>query len=145
MSPSPFARQPYEGIATFGRCRESRDLSAVDVAIVGVPYDGATSYRSGARFGPRAIREQSLLLWGYNNALKVAPFEKLRVVDWGDVSVVSVDVLATQQTIVREVGLIVATGVKVVALGGDYSISLPLLRAQAAKFGPLAVVHFDAH
>ncbi len=145
MSQFPFAQQPYEGIATFGRCRQSRDLSAVDVAIVGVPYDGATSYRSGARLGPRAIREQSLLLWGYNNALKVSPFEKLRVVDWGDVNVVPVDILATQQAIEREAGAIVATGVKVIALGGDHSISLPLLRTQAAKFGPLAVVHFDAH
>jgi agmatinase/guanidinopropionase len=112
---------------------------------VGVPYDGATSYRSGARFGPRAIREQSLLLWGYNNALKVAPFEKLRVVDFGDVDVVPVDILATQQAIEREVGALIAASVKVIALGGDHSISLPLLRAQAAKFGPLAVVHFDAH
>ena len=145
MSQSPFSQQPYQGIATFGRCPQTRDLSAADVAIVGVPYDGATSYRSGARFGPRAIREQSLLLWGYNNALKVAPFEKLRVIDWGDVNVVPVDILATQQAIEREVGAIVATGVKVIALGGDHSITLPLLRAYAAKFGPLAVVHFDAH
>lgn len=145
MSESPFAQQPYQGIATFGRCPHSRDLSAADVAIVGVPYDGATSYRSGARFGPRAIRELSLLLWGYNNALKVAPFEKLRVIDFGDVNVVPVDILATQQAIEREVGNIVAAGVKVIALGGDHSIGLPLLRAQAAKFGPLAVVHFDAH
>jgi agmatinase/guanidinopropionase len=145
MSESPFAMQPYQGIATFGRCPPTRDLSAADVAIVGVPYDGATSYRSGARFGPRAIREQSLLLWGYNNALKVAPFEKLRAVDFGDVNVVPVDVLATQQAIELEVGTIVAAGVKVIALGGDHSVTLPLLRAQAAKFGPMAVIHFDAH
>ena len=137
--------QPYQGIATFGRCPQTRDLTAADVAIVGVPYDGATSYRSGARFGPRAIREQSLLLWGYNNALNVAPFEKLRIIDFGDVNVVPVDVLATQQAIESEVGKVVSAGVKVIALGGDHSISLPLLRAQAAKFGPLAVVHFDAH
>src|SRR5436190_21353883 len=145
MSESPFAMQPYQGIATFGRCPQTRDLTAADVAIVGVPYDGATSYRSGARFGPRAIREQSLLLWGYNNALNVAPFEKLRIIDFGDVNVVPVDVLATQQAIESEVGKVVSAGVKVIALGGDHSISLPLLRAQAAKFGPLAVVHFDAH
>ena len=80
--------QPYSGIATFGRQPHTRDLTGVDVAIVGVPYDGATSYRSGARFGPRAIREQSLLLWGYNNVLGVAPFEMLRVIDYGDVEVV---------------------------------------------------------
>jgi len=145
MAESPFAMQPYQGIATFGRRPHTRDVSAADVAIVGVPYDGATSYRSGTRFGPRAIREQSLLLWGYNNALGVAPFDVLRVVDFGDVDVVPVDVLATQQAIEREVGAIVGAGTRVVSIGGDHSISLPLLRAHAAKYGPLAVVHFDAH
>jgi agmatinase len=142
---SPFPLQPYQGIATFGRSPHTRDLSAADVAIVGVPYDGGTSYRSGARFGPRAIREQSLLLWGYNNALKVAPFAELRTIDFGDVNVVPVDILATHQAIEREAGKVVAAGVNVIALGGDHSISLPLLRVHAAKFGPLAVVHFDAH
>ncbi len=145
MAESPFAAQPYQGIATFGRRPYTRDVSGADVAIVGVPYDGATSYRSGARFGPRAIREQSLLLWGYNNALGVAPFDVLRVVDFGDVDVVPVDILATHQAIERDVSPLVAAGVEVVTLGGDHSITLPLLRAHAAKYGPTAVVHFDAH
>jgi agmatinase/guanidinopropionase len=145
MADSPFAAQPYQGIATFGRRPHTRDLSAGDVAIVGVPYDSATSYRSGTRFGPRAIREQSLLLWGYNNALGVAPFERLRVIDYGDVDVVPVDVLATHRSIERDVRAIVAAGLGVVTLGGDHSISLPLLRAHASRHGPLAVVHFDAH
>ena len=83
-----FEAQPYYGICTFGRQPHTRDLDGVDVAIVGVPYDGSTSYRSGARFGPRAIREQSLLLWGYNNALDVAPFKAQKVIDYGDVDVV---------------------------------------------------------
>lgn len=145
MSDSPFAQQPYQGIATFGRRPHTRDVSGADAAIVGVPYDGATSYRSGTRFGPRAIREQSLLLWGYNNALGVAPFEALRVIDYGDVDVVPVDVQATHRAIEREVAPLVAAGVKVVTLGGDHSISLPLLRAHSAKYGPLALIHFDAH
>jgi agmatinase/guanidinopropionase len=145
MSDSPFAEQPYQGIATFGRRTHTRDLTGADAAIVGIPYDGATSYRSGTRLGPRAIREQSLLLWGYNNALGVAPFDVLRVVDFGDVNVVPVDVQATHRAIEGEVSPVIAAGVRVVALGGDHSISLPLLRAHAAKFGPLAVVHFDAH
>lgn len=144
-STSGFAAQPYSGIATFGRMRHTRDLSGVDVAVVGIPYDGATSYRSGARFGPRAIREQSLLLWGYNNALRTAPFEQLRVVDYGDIDVVPVDVVATHQAIEREVGTILSRGAAVIALGGDHSITLPLLRAHHKKHGPLAVVHFDAH
>jgi len=145
MAESPFPMQPYQGIATFGRQPHTREIAAADVAVIGVPYDGATSYRSGARLGPRAIREQSLLLWGYNNALGVAPFEALRVVDYGDIDVVPVDILATQIAIERDVKRLVSHGVRVVTLGGDHSISLPLLRAHAAKYGRMAVVHFDAH
>ena len=140
-----FEAQPYWGITTFGRAPHTRVVSGAEVAIVGVPYDGATSYRSGTRFGPRAIREQSLLLWGYNNALSVAPFKQLKVVDYGDVEVVPVDVLATQTAIDSEVRQIIHEGVKVITLGGDHSIALPLLRAHASQYGRLAVVHFDAH
>src|SRR6185436_19267129 len=103
MSDSPFAQQPYQGIATFGRRPHTRDLTGADVAIVGVPYDGATSYRSGTRFGPRAIREQSLLLWGYNNALGVAPFQRLNAIDYGDLEVFPVDVQATHRAIEEQV------------------------------------------
>jgi agmatinase/guanidinopropionase len=142
---SSFEAQPYQGIATFGRRPYTRDLAGVDVAVVGVPYDGSASYRSGTRFGPRAIREQSLLLWGYNNALGVAPFKALRVVDYGDVEVVPVDVRATLRAVEQEVGAVIAAGPRVLTLGGDHSISLPLLRAHARKYGPVAVVHFDAH
>lgn len=141
----PFEAQPYSGIATFGRRPYTRNLAGVDVAVVGIPYDGATSYRSGARFGPRGVREQSLLLWGYHNALAVAPFRTLSVIDYGDVEVVPVDVLATQRAIEDEVGTIVAAGCTVLALGGDHSVTLPLLRAHARKYGPLGVIHFDAH
>lgn len=142
---TPFEAQPYSGIATFGRRPYTRNLAGVDVAVVGIPYDGATSYRSGARFGPRGVREQSLLLWGYHNALAVAPFRALSVIDYGDVEVVPVDVLATQRAIEAEVGAIVAAGCTVLALGGDHSVTLPLLRAHARKYGPLGVIHFDAH
>ncbi|MFN0053437.1 MAG: agmatinase [Planctomycetales bacterium] len=145
MSQSSFVRQPFQGITTFGGQPHRRDPADADVAIVGIPYDGATSNRSGARFGPRAIREQSSLLWGYNNVLQVAPFERLRVFDYGDTEVIPVDVLATQAVIEREVHALLDQGVQVVALGGDHSISLPLLRAHARRHGPLAVVHLDAH
>jgi agmatinase/guanidinopropionase len=145
MSESHFESQPYSGIATFGRQRFTRDLTGVDVAVVGVPYDSATSYRSGARFGPRGIREQSLLLWGYHNALAVAPFQALSVIDYGDLDVVPVDILATQQKIESAINAIISTGTTVLTLGGDHSITLPLLRAHARRYGPLAVIHFDAH
>jgi len=149
MSESPaepvFEAQPFAGIATFGRRPHTRDLKGVDVAVLGVPYDGSTSYRSGTRFGPRSIREQSLLLWGYHNVLKVAPFKALRVVDYGDVDAIPVDVQATHRAIEAEADRILAAGAKLISLGGDHSIALPLLRAHARKHGPMALVHFDAH
>ncbi len=145
MSESSFAAQPYAGIATFGRQPHTRELNGADVAILGVPYDSSTSYRSGCRFGPRAIREQSLLLWGYNNAQKVSPFQTLKVIDYGDVDVVPPDIVATHKAIQDVAARIVNAGVTLLTLGGDHSISLPLLRAQAALHGPVALVHFDAH
>lgn len=136
---------PFAGICTFARSPYQPDPTVADVAILGVPYDSSTSYRSGTRLGPRALREQSLLLWGYNNVLKVSPFTELKVVDAGDVSVVPVDILATHRAIETAAEGWLNAGVKLITLGGDHSISLPLLRRHAAVQGPLAVLHFDAH
>lgn len=137
--------QPFSGITTFMRQPATRDLSRVDVAIVGIPFDSGTSYRSGTRFGPRKIREASLMLWGHNPVLDVSPLVKLNLVDYGDVEVIPVDIQATMKNVTQEIGDILAQNVTTISLGGDHSLSLPLLRAHAAKFGPLAVVHFDAH
>jgi agmatinase/guanidinopropionase len=137
--------EPFGGITTFMRQTASREFDGIDVAIVGVPFDSGTSYRSGTRFGPRKIREASLLLWGYNQVMKVAPTDQLRIVDYGDVDVIPVDIQATMQAITGEVDAILEKDVTVAALGGDHSITLPLLRAHAKKFGQLAVVHFDSH
>src|SRR5215510_7731489 len=112
MTDPIFAAQPYSGIATFGRAPYSPDATGADVAILGVPYDSSTSYRSGTRFGPRAIREQSLLLWGYNNAQRVAPFRSIKVVDAGDVDVVPPDIRETHKQIEIAANRIVATGTK---------------------------------
>lgn len=136
---------PFAGICTFARSPYQPVPTAVDVAILGVPYDSSTSYRSGTRLGPRALREQSLLLWGYNNVLQVSPFTALTVVDAGDVSVVPVDILATHRAIESAAESWLGRGAKLVTLGGDHSITLPLLRRHAALHGPLAVLHFDAH
>ena len=145
MTTPVFAAQPYSGIATFGRTPVGIEPGNCDVAIVGVPYDGSVSYRSGTRFGPRAIREQSMLLWGYNNVQQVAPFKTLRVADMGDIDVVPPDIVATHHEIERAATAIINAGPILMTLGGDHSISLPLLRAHAKKHGPVAVVHFDAH
>jgi agmatinase len=145
MGTPVFAAQPYSGIASFGRVPLASSAEGLDVAIVGVPYDGSVSYRSGTRFGPRAIREQSLLLWGFNNAQNVAPFKSLRVADLGDLDVIPPDIVATHRSIEQSASTIVTAGATMISLGGDHSISLPLLRAHARKHGPLAVIHFDAH
>ena len=137
--------QPFAGIPTFMRQSATRDLTDVDVAVMGVPFDGGTSYRSGTRMGPRKIREASLMLWGYNNVLHVSPLENLGVVDYGDVNVVPVSIEATMQAITAEAREVLASQTTLITLGGDHSITLPLLRTHAEAFGPLAVVHFDSH
>jgi agmatinase/guanidinopropionase len=137
--------EPYHGIPSFMRLPASREFDGVDVAIVGIPFDSGASNRPGTRFGPRKIREASLLLWGYNQVLGVAPTEALNIVDYGDVSTIAVDINATMENITSEVKGILENDVTVVAFGGDHSISLPLLRAHASKFGPPAVIHFDSH
>lgn len=137
--------QPFAGIPSFMRCPVTRDLAGVDVAVVGIPFDGGTSYRSGTRFGPRQIRAASLLLWGYNNPLAVRPLETLRVVDYGDVDVIPPSIVDSLQNIEAEVGAVLASGACALSLGGDHSISLALLRAHAKRHGPLGLVHFDSH
>lgn len=145
MDQPVFTSQPYAGIATFGRVPFGTDLSNVDVVVAGVPYDGSVSYRSGTRFGPRSIREQSLLLWGYNNSQKVAPFSQLKIIDMGDVDVVPPNIEATHRQIEAMADRVVSSRAKLIAIGGDHSISLPLLRSHAKRHGPVAVIHFDAH
>ena len=130
---------------TFMRLPHLRDLGAMDVALVGVPYDGGTSYRPGARFGPRAIRDQSSLIRPWNPVLEVAPFAKLRVADYGDVDVSPVSIEETFAAVARALTPVVDAGVVPIAVGGDHSITLPVLRVLARRHGPLALVHFDSH
>lgn len=137
--------QPFMGIPSFMRQPVSRNLTGVDVAILGVPYDSATSHRSGTRFGPRKIREMSLLLWGYNTTLGVKPLDHLKLVDYGDVSIIPTSITHTMQAITATASEIISAGTTLITLGGDHSIALPLLRAHAQKYGPLSVVHIDAH
>lgn len=138
-------QEPFSGIPTFMRQPASRDLEGIDVAILGVPFDSGTSYRSGTRFGPRKIREASLMLWGFNAVLGLAPARQLKMVDYGDVGIIPVDIKRTMAAITDEVGAILSQDTTPISLGGDHSITLPLLRAHAAKYGPLSVIHFDSH
>jgi agmatinase len=137
--------QPFMGISSFMRLPVTRELDGVDVAILGVPFDSGTSYRSGTRFGPRKIREASLMIWGHNTTLNVTPLTNLNVVDYGDVSVIPTSIEHTMTAITGMAGDILQTGTKLITLGGDHSIALPLLRAHAKKYGPVSLVHIDAH
>lgn len=137
--------QPFMGIPSFMRLPVTRELKDIDVAILGVPFDSSTSYRTGTRFGPRKIREASLMIWGHNTTLNVTPLKTLKVVDYGDVSVIPTSIEHTMTAITKTAGEIIETGTTLITLGGDHSIALPLLRAHAQKHGPVSLVHIDAH
>jgi len=138
---SPRFAQP----ATFMRLPHQTDLAGVDVAILGVPFDSGTSYRSGARLGPREIRSQSSLIRPYSYFQKVSPFETLTIVDAGDVDAPPVGIEPAYAAIEAGVDRILAARATPMIVGGDHSISLPVLRAVSRAHGPLALVQFDAH
>jgi len=135
----------YTGIRTFARCPQVRDLDDVDVAAVGVPFDTATSNRPGARFGPEAIRSASIGLRPYHPPLDVDVFAALSVVDRGDVDVTPGNAERTAGQIAAALEPVLRAGVLPLVLGGDHSIVLGELRAQAAVHGPIALVLLDAH
>jgi len=135
----------YTGVRTFARCPLVDDPAGVDVAAVGVPFDTATSYRPGARFGPEAIRACSVALRPYHPALDVDVFASLSVADLGDLDVTPGNAERTAAQIADGLAPIVEAGVVPIVLGGDHSIVLGELRAHAARHGPLALVLLDAH
>lgn len=130
---------------TFMRLPHVREAARLDVALVGIPYDGGTSYRPGARYGPRAVRDQSSLIRPWHPVLKVAPFEQLRVADYGDVDVAPISIERTMEAVEREIGGILEHRTVPLIVGGDHSVTLPVLRAVAKRYGPVGLVHFDAH
>jgi agmatinase len=135
----------FAGVRTFMRLPHVTDLEGVDAAAIGVPFDTAVSFRSGARFGPEAIRSASALLRPYHPALEVDVLEVLSVVDYGDLPVAPGDTEGTYQRVEEGLAPLVAAGVFSLVLGGDHSITLAELRALSRVHGPLALVHFDAH
>jgi agmatinase len=146
IGPVDATRVPrYAGEATFARLPRLAEVARADVAVLGVPFDSGVSYRPGARFGPGHIRESSRLLRPYNPALEASPFAAQQVADAGDLAVnpFSIDeAIAAVERAAR--GLLEQAG-RLLTLGGDHTIALPLLRAVSAAHGPVSVVHFDAH
>ena len=117
----------------------------LDVAFVGVPFDIGTSNRPGARHGPRAIRAESCLLRPYLMATRAAPFDSLTVADLGDVPINTFNPPASVELIAQFYGNVVRAGTVPLSIGGDHTITYPILRAMAAHHGPVGIVHIDAH
>jgi agmatinase len=136
----------YAGALSFMRRRYSRDLTGVDLAILGVPLDVTVTNRPGARFGPQAIRRASAILDGdpqYPFGIDI--FADIAAVDYGDAALDLHNPLTIPEAIQAEARQILDSDVHLFALGGDHFITWPLLKAHAAKYGPLALVQFDAH
>ena len=160
MAPSEGAPQPdvpryapassmetprFSGIRTFARLPHVRDLRGVDVAILGIPFDTAVTYRVGARFGPGAVREMSVMTRTYNPSLDVGVYDHLSVVDYGDLPVVPGYIEDSYERITAGMETVLAAGVTPIAIGGDHSITLAELRAFARVYGPIGFLQIDAH
>jgi agmatinase len=135
----------FAGPPTFALLPRRDEVSRCDVAVVGVPFDSGTSYRPGARFGPAAIRQGSRLLRPYHPGLAVAPFGAQQVADAGDIACNPFSIAEAVTQIEAAAAALLADSGHLLAIGGDHTIALPLLRVTRARFGPVALVHFDAH
>lgn len=135
----------FSGPNTFMRLPQVDSLAGLDVAVLGIPMDIGTSWRSGTRFGPKQIRSESAMIRPYNMATFAAPFDSLQIADIGDLAINTFSLSDSLKIIKESYDAILAQGVTPVAMGGDHSITLPILRSIAAKHGPVALVHVDAH
>ena len=147
IGPVDAAQVPrYAGAATFARLPRLDQVDRAEVAVVGVPFDSGVSYRPGARFGGNHVREASRLLRPYNPALDASPFANLQVADAGDMAVNPFNINEAIETVQQNALDLTENGTKLLTLGGDHTIALPLLRAASERAGsPVAMLHFDAH
>lgn len=137
----------FSGATSFLRRRYTKDLTGVDVAVTGIPFDQAVTNRPGTRLGPRAIRAASSLQpydppYGWDG---YSPLEALAIADYGDMALDYAHTADVPARIEAHINGILKAGAAAITLGGDHSITLPILRAHAAKHGPLALVQVDAH
>ena len=146
IGPSDASVSPrYAGIATFARLPRLEDVDHADIVVVGVPFDSGVSYRPGARFGPAHVREASRLLRPYNPVQDVEPFSTQQIADAGDIAANPFDIAEAVGQIEEAATRLGAGDTRLLTIGGDHTIALPLLRAVTKKTGPVAVLHFDAH
>ena len=147
IGPVDAAQVPrYAGAATFARLPRLDQVDSAEVAVVGVPFDSGVSYRPGARFGANHVREASRLLRPYNPAMDASPFANLQVADAGDMAVNPFNINEAIETVQQNALDLTRDGKKLLTLGGDHTIALPLLRAASERAGsPVAMLHFDAH
>jgi len=135
----------FAGPATMMRLPTAKTARGLDACFVGVPMDIGTSNRSGTRHGPRQIRAESCMLRPYNMATGAAPFDSLQVADIGDVAVNTFDLKKSVKIIEKAYDRILAQNCVPLTLGGDHTLTLPILRAMHKKHGPVALLHIDAH
>ena len=135
----------FAGQASFFRLPVHADARGLDVALIGMPVDIGTSNRSGARFGPRQIRAESVLVRPYGMATQAAPFDSFQIADIGDVAVNPYNILKTVDAIEAAIDAVLAEGAKPISVGGDHTCTLPVLRALHKVHGHVALIHIDAH
>jgi agmatinase len=135
----------FAGPPTFALLPRRDEVGQCDVAIAGVPFDSGVSYRPGARFGPAAVRQGSRLLRPWHPGLKVAPFGGQQVADAGDIACNPFDIKEAMDQVEEAAVSLLRDAGNLLVIGGDHTIAYPLLRATKDKFGPVALVHFDAH
>lgn len=135
----------FSGPNTFMRLPAAGALDGLDVAVLGIPMDIGTSWRSGTRFGPKQIRAESAMIRPYNMATGATPFEGLQIADIGDLAINTFSLAESIRIISESYDAILTHDVTPVAMGGDHAITLPILRAIARKHGPVALIHVDAH
>jgi len=136
----------FAGAGTFARLARIDEVHDYDIAILGVPFDGGTSYRPGARFGPLAVRNASRNLRpAYDPELEIAPFRSVQAVDAGDVAANPFSIADAIDAIGRVASSLLTPRSRLIAIGGDHTVALPLIEAAHALHGPVALVHFDAH
>lgn len=135
----------FSGPGTFMRLPAANSAEGLDVAFIGVPMDHGTSWRSGTRFGPKELRSQSAMIRPYNIQTGAAPFDSLNCADLGDVSINTFNLGKTIDIISNYYDAILKYDVVPMTLGGDHTLTLPILRAIAKKHGPVGLIHVDAH